>query len=117
MLKRKAKPQPNYDGANIVVLRQRLLAHHREVLKRWVSAGRCMGLCDASTFLAAPGEVETDYVLVWVRENPDPAYMITPEGMNWLVTDCVRREKLSRHPSFEAALNFIRPVLKLHEAA
>ena len=76
-----------------------------------------MGLCDASPYLATPGESDTDYVLVWVRENPDPAYMVSPEGMHWQVIDCLRNERLSQHSSFEAALNFIRPVLKLHQAA
>ncbi len=117
MLNRRTKPRPHYDGPNVVMLRQRLLPHHRTVLNRWLQAGRCMGLCDASISTAPPGQVDPDYVLVWVRENPDPAYMITPEGMNWCVTDCIRGSTLARHESFEAALNFIRPVLKLHEAA
>ena len=117
MLKRQAKRMPRHDAPNIVVLRQRLLPHHREVLSRWLEAGRCMGLCDASACLPRPGRIEPDYVLVWVRENPDPAYMIAPEGMYWRVTDCIRSETLARHASFEAALHHIRPVLKLHEAA
>jgi hypothetical protein len=117
MLKRRTKRMPTFDAPNVVVLRQRLLAHHRAVLDRWLDAGRCMGLCDASAYLAVPGRLDPDYVLVWVRENPDPAYMITPEGMHWRVTDCIRGEILARHASFEAALHYIRPVLKLYEAA
>ena len=112
MLNRRTKPRRSYDGPNIVVLRQRLLAHHLTVLHRWLEAGRRMGLCDASVCQADP-----DYVVVWVRENPDPAYMIAPEGMSWQVTDCIRNQLLARHASFEAALHFIRPVLKLHQAA
>jgi hypothetical protein len=88
------------------------MARHRGILRRWLAAGRCMGLCDASAFPPVPGEIETDHVLVWVRENPSPAYMIAPEGMHWRVTDCVRGHSLACHPSFEAALHSIRPVLK-----
>jgi hypothetical protein len=117
MLKRRTKNAPGPDTRNVVPLRQRLLAHHREVLFRWLEAGRCMGLCDASTCQADPGHIEPDYVLIWVRENPDPAYMITPEGMRWRVTDSIRGEVLASHSSFEAALHSIRPVLKLHQAA
>lgn len=117
MLKRRTKPRYGCQAPNVVVLRQRLLAHHRTVLRRWLAAGRCMGLCDASVCQAGPGQAEHDYVVVWVRENPDPAYMIAPEGMGWRVTDCIRGQVLGRHASFEAALNFIRPVLKLFEAA
>ncbi len=117
MLNRRTKPRQGYAGPNVVVLRQRLLAHHRAVLKRWLDAGRCMGLCDASVCQAAPGRADPDTVVVWVRENPNPAYTIVPEGMNWRVTDCIRGQVLGRHASFEAALHFIRPVLKLHEAA
>lgn len=121
MLDSQTKPRPRsrrrFTGPNVIPLRQRLLPHHRAVLSRWLEAGRCMGLCDASVSVAGPGRAEPDYVLVWVRENPDPAYMITPEGMNWCVTDCIRSSILARHTSFDAALHCIRPVLKLHEAA
>jgi hypothetical protein len=117
MLKRRTKPMPDPDAHNVVVLRQRLLGHHIEVLQRWLEAGRCMGLCDASACQAGPGRIEPDYVLVWVRENADPAYMITPEGMRWRVTDSIRGEVLANHASFEAALHSIRPVLNLHQAA
>lgn len=76
-----------------------------------------MGLCDASVSLATPGESDTDYVMIWVRENPDPAYMVSPEGMDWLVTDSLRQRVLARQDSFEAALQFIRPVLSSSAAA
>ena len=117
MLNRRTKPTLDIDVRNVVVLRQRLLAHHREVLARWLEAGRCMGLCDASACQAGPDSAEPDYVLVWVRENPDPAYMIISEGMRWRVTDSIRGEPLACHASFEAALHSIRPVLNLHQAA
>ena len=117
MLKRQAKPMPQYDAPNVVVLRQRLMPHHRAVLSRWLEAGRCMGLCDAEAYQPGPGRIEPDYVLVWVRENPDPAYKIAPEGMYWRVSDCIRGESLACHGTFEAALHSIRPVLKLTAAA
>jgi hypothetical protein len=118
MLKRRTKSPPGQCvGANVFLLRQRLLAHHRTVLNRWLAAGRRMGLCDASVCLAGPGQSEPDHVVVWVRENPDPAYIITADGMSWRVTDCIRGETLARHASFEAALHFIRPVLEAFEAA
>lgn len=103
---------------NVVPLRQRIMPSHTALLARWVEAGRRMGICDASMFAphAATGEV-ANYVLVWVRENIDPAYMIVPEGTQWMVVDAVRQQNLSRLRSFAEALNFIRPVLPLEAAA
>lgn len=117
MLNRRTKRSRGSAVTNVVPLRQRIMPHHRTKLARWLAAGRCMGLCDASAVSGARGKASADYVLVWVRENPDPAYMITPEGMQWRVTDCVRQATLARQPTFEAALHFIRPVLDLHVAA
>jgi len=117
MLERQSYRRRTDDGPNVVMLRQRLLAHHRAVLRRWLDAGRRMGLCDASVCHPLPGAAGPDYVLVWVRENPDPAYMIVPESMRWQITDCIRGNVLARHTSFEAALHAIRPVLDRHEAA
>jgi hypothetical protein len=39
--------------------------------------------------------------------------MISPDGMYWKVTDCVRNLPLVRVRGFEEALHFIRPVLPL----
>ena len=108
--------------SNVVLLHQRIMPRHTAMLARWLDAGRRMGLCDASAFLpnrlgAAPQAGQTDYVLVWVRENIDPAYMILPEGATWLVVDAVREQHLARLGTFAAALNFIRPVLPLEAAA
>ena len=103
---------------NVVVLRQRIMPSHTALLARWVEAGRRMGICDASMFV--PHATSTDaenYVLVWVRENIDPAYMIVPEGTHWMVVDAVRQQNLNRLRSFAEALNFIRPVLPLEAAA
>ena len=105
---------------NVVLLRQRIMPSHTALLARWVEAGRCMGICDASMFAphAEAGRVDgVNYVLVWVRENIDPAYMILPDGTEWMVVDAVRQQNLLRVRSFAAALNFIRPVLPLEAAA
>ena len=108
-------------GANVIELQMRVLPRHVAVLTQWLRAGRCMGLCDASAFQpgrgSGSGEPSTDYVLIWVRENPDPAYMVTPSGSYWTVSDCVRQVVLGRLRSFQEALNFIRPVLDISQAA
>ena len=107
---------------NVVMLRQRIMPRHTELLHRWLEAGRRMGLCDASAF--SPERIgngsegpRQDYVLVWVRENIDPAYMVMAEGIHWVVVDAVRQLTMARVASFEAALAFIRPVLCVEEVA
>ena len=102
---------------NVILLRQRVLPAHSAILARWIEAGRRMGLCDASAFTPNADTGANSYVLVWVRENIDPAYMIVPEGTEWVVVDAVRQQNLVRVRSFLAALNFIRPVLPLEAAA
>ncbi len=108
--------------ANVVVLHQRIIPRHTALLARWLEAGRRMGLCDASAFQPERPRLQSegprhDYVLVWVRENIDPAYMVVPDGVQWVVVDAVRQQNLARLPSFAAALHFIRPVLPLEAAA
>jgi hypothetical protein len=117
MRKRKQGPPSELSAANVIALRQRILPRHCALLARWIEAGQRMGLCDASAFFSEPGERQQDYVLVWVRENADPAYMVAPDGFGWLVTDTLRQQPLAKLGSFEAALNFIRPVLTLVAAA
>lgn len=90
---------------------------HTALLARWLEAGRRMGLCDASAFFPDRNDRRHDYVLVWVRENPDPAYMIKFAAGAWAVIDAVRERELARLSSFAAALQFIRPVLPLEAAA
>ncbi len=102
------------ESSNVVSLRLCFLPRHREFLMRWLQAGASMGLCDADVSPRATAQRDTvmlEHVLVWVRENADPAYMIRPEGMRWLVIDHVRNHKLGSFSSFEAALHCIRPVL------
>ena len=109
-------------AANVIEFHMRVLPRHVAILTRWLQAGRTMGLCDASAFQSGRGDLgsvepNTDYVLIWVRENADPAYMVTPAGSHWTVSDCVRQQVLGRLRSFEEALNFIRPVLGVSKAA
>ncbi len=100
-------------NSNIVPLQIRFLPRHREYLLRWLGAGAAMGLCDVDVTPRTPTDsaVHLEHVLVWVRECADPAYMIRPEGMRWLVVDHLRNHKLGSFSSFEAALHYIRPVL------
>lgn len=109
-------------AANVIEFHMRVLPRHVAVLTRWLQAGRAMGLCDASAFQSGRGEAgsmepKTDYVLIWVRENADPAYLVAPAGSHWTVSDCVRQQVLGRLQNFEEALNFIRPVLAASKAA
>lgn len=80
-----------------------------------------MGVCDATTYSdrppGGPKRPASEYVLVWVRENIDPAYIIRPERIGWVVIDAVRDNELGRTRSFAAALHMIRPMLKLVDEA
>ncbi|MDG6095493.1 hypothetical protein LOC54_10325 [Acetobacter sp. AN02] len=103
-------------AGNVVPFRLSFLPRHREYLSRWLTAGLPMGLCDADIG-ADPGSSaqDPDIVMVWVRETADPAYTVRPQGTRWVVADAIRNRELSREGSFEAALNFIRPVLPVPE--
>jgi hypothetical protein len=99
-------------AANVIDLRMRVLPRHLQILTRWLDAGRTMGLCDAAPYRPEAADTgSSDYVLIWVRENADPAYKVAPEGMHWTITDTIRNEMLARVGSFEEALTIIRPVL------
>ena len=102
---------------NVVEFRLSILPRHLTLLAKWLRAGRCMGLCDASLCQPGPEGEKAPYILVWVRENADPAYMISVQGMRWAVTDHLRQNTLVRVSTFEEALHFIRPVLPLNAAA
>jgi hypothetical protein len=100
--------------SNVVPFRTAILPRHREYLGRWLEAGLCMGLMDAD--ICGDHEAsfaDAEIALVWVRENADPAYIIRPEGTRWGVIDALRGNLLGYQPSFELALDFIRPVLPL----
>ena len=100
-------------SSNVVPLRLRFLPRHREYLMRWLQAGTSMGLCDVDVSPRAPTDsaVVLDHVSIWVRENADPAYVIRPDGMRWMVVDHLRNHTLGSFASFEAALACVRPVL------
>jgi hypothetical protein len=102
---------------NVVPFRVNVLPRHLSLLQKWLAAGRRMGLCDASLCRASEYGPRHPYVLVWVRENADPAYMVFSEGRRWVVTDHLRQNELTRVGSFEEALHFIRPVLQVTAAA
>lgn len=106
-------------GCNVVPLRLGLLPRHREHLSQWLEAGQRMGICDADITLdQLPGQFEAvAHVLIWVRENPDPAYMIRPKGMRWVLIDQLREHTLGIYATFEQALHTIRPVLPLKKTA
>lgn len=111
--------EPKSFHANVVPLHFNILPRHREYLSRWLQAGLCMGLCDAdieTEVSTVRGEAVT-HVLVWVRENPDPAYVIEPRGMRWVLIDHIRGHELGIYNSFEQALHTIRPVLPLSSIA
>lgn len=105
--------------SNVIPLKLGLLPRHREYLSRWLEAGSRMGLFDAeitpSPLEGHDGEAQVAHVLVWVRENPDPAYMLRPHGMRWVLIDHLRGIEIGAYASFELALNTIRPVLPLKD--
>ena len=75
--------------SNVVPFRPRLSEAHRALLAAWVKAGRRMGLHDAEIVHRTP-EGATDpagMAVIWVRENPDPAYLVRFEGVGWAVVD------------------------------
>src|SRR5260370_13394892 len=96
--------------ANVVPFRLRVTKRHHSNLLRWLEGGTRMGLHDAEVSYRTPdGERHDGYVLIWVRENPDPAYRVVPVGTQWSVIDHLRNRTLRRFATFEAALHFIRP--------
>lgn len=84
---------------------QGLIDH--EHLRRWLRAGRCMGLVNCRVV----HEQGADQVVVWVRETSLPAYVVAFEAGRWTVLDAIRDTPLRTLSSLEAALAFIRPVL------
>ncbi len=100
-------------NSNVVPLRLRLLPRHREYLMRWLEAGTSMGLCDVDVSPRGPAgsPIVLEQISIWVRENADPAYVIRPDGMRWLVIDHLRDHALGSFASLEEALYCIRPVL------
>ncbi|MBO1324170.1 hypothetical protein K2X14_03235 [Acetobacter sp. TBRC 12305] len=100
-------------ACNIIPFQMEILSRHRDYLSRWVEAGMPMGVSDADIFPAEQKQagVSSGYVLVWVRETPDPAYKVYSRGNRWVVMDAIRDTALGNFNSFSDALHMIRPVL------
>lgn len=111
------------DGAsdaapNVVLFRPVVTDQHRDYLERWMRAGRRMGLHDSQIYQGrSRDEPQGDYIVVWVRENADPAYVIAAAGATWVVTDTIHDVALGTFCTIQTALQFIRPVLSLGVAA
>jgi hypothetical protein len=105
-------------ASNVICFRYRITDRHRAYLMSWLQAGQRMGLHDADIAPPVPLDPKQNagYVLIWVRENPDPAYRVVPEGRTWTVIDELRSHPLGRFRSFAAALDFIRPALSVESA-
>lgn len=110
-------PASNRDTTGIVIpFRQKLLPRHRHYLAQWLAASERMGILDAS-IEASPEQTDTtpSLVVVWVRESADPAYIISINGPQWVLTDCLRNNELGRYTDLAEALHTIRPVLPLQQ--
>lgn len=99
--------------SNVVPFQMEILSGHREYLSRWLHAGQPMGVCDADIFSVEQRQagVSSGYVLIWVRETPDPAYKVYSRGNSWVVMDAIRENVLGQFRSFADALYMVRPVL------
>lgn len=98
----------------VVPFRQKLLPRHQQYLAQWLQASEKMGILDASIEnnpLSSKSAHNDQIVVIWVRENADPAYIIRPQGHVWCLIDCLRDNELGRFTSLSMALYTIRPVL------
>lgn len=105
---------------NVISLRQRILTRHKKYLMRWLKAGESMGLLDAAVDTLSYSDISyetTEQVLIWVRENSEPAYIVRPEGRCWVLIDHLQDREIGRYINFAIALRTIRPVLPLNENA
>lgn len=103
--------------SNVIALCAHLTDSHVQYLARWLKAGQRMGLCDADIVkvTGAPKVGAQRQVVIWVRESADPAYLIGPIGLRWIVTDAIRDNIIGEYKSFESALAAIRPVIEIQE--
>lgn len=101
--------------ATIIPFRQKLLPHHRRYLAHWLTASQPMGILDAS--IESTQDSPSPLIVIWVRENADPAYLIRLDGHQWVLIDCLREHELGRYKNLNMALHTIRPVLPLPEEA
>ncbi|MCX5619279.1 MULTISPECIES: hypothetical protein [Bombella] len=98
-------------SAIIIPFRQKILPRHHHYLAQWLTASEPMGILDAS--IETMVEEPSPLIVIWVRENADPAYLIRLEGPQWVLMDCLREHELGRYTDLSAALHTIRPVLPL----
>lgn len=100
-------------GDNVIEFRQKILKRHRAYLRRWLEAGQPMGLLAGQIEPPALPQISgaSEQIVVWVRENSAPAYLIYPKGCFWIAFDALQEHELGRFRSLPAALNAIRPVL------
>jgi len=96
---------PSGAAENVVSLHLRVLPRHLDEASSWVRAGSRMGLLD----VAITEDVQQALV-VWVRESSEPAYLVTPVRMDWVVTDYTSGRKLGAFRQFAQALRCIRPI-------
>ena len=85
---------------NVICFHYRITERHRAYLMSWLKAGQRMGLHDADIAPPVPLDPKqhAGYVLIWVRENPDPAYRVVPEARTWTVIDELRNHRLGKFP-------------------
>ena len=97
----------------IIPFQMEITSRQQAYLTRWVQAAQPMGICDADVFVSEQKQagISAGYVVVWVRETPDPAYKIYCHGNRWIVMDAIRDNKLGSFNTFADALNMIRPVM------
>lgn len=105
----------SFQEAMIIPMRQKILPRHRLLLMRWLEAGEKMGLLDAQIIPQSSHSSKNysfyEYVVIWVRENSNPAYLIEPKGTNWCLIDALQKREIGRYQDFTTALNHIRPAL------
>lgn len=100
----------------VIPFRQKLLPRHHRYLAQWFAASERMGILDVAIENAPePSAADSHLVVVWVRENANPAYVISLHGPQWVLTDCLRDNELGRYGDLSEALHTIRPVLPLHQ--
>lgn len=107
-----ATASSSQQGSAIVIpFRQKLLPRHRHYLAEWLTASEPMGILDAA--IETIENEPSPLIVIWVRENADPAYVIRLDGPQWVLVDCLRENELGRYKDLASALHTVRPVLPL----
>ena len=93
--------------AVVLAFRPTITDRQHAYLLRWLQAGRRMGLHDGQISITSnAGELRTLQAVIWVRENADPAYTVTPGRTGWTVVDLVRNHRLGEFPKFRGGTGF-----------